>query len=220
MRLESLTPSITRKTSTLPDGNSAFDLTFSAGIDAKVQVNLSSFQPALYAALVNGTVTAGTNTIRKIELNTIPAASPFAIVLAKTPSGTPVIHSEDDSPYVSAASPATGQFSASGASVTFNSADAGNEVIVAYDVSSASSSKMDLSEDSNSKVFRMIVAGEAVLKKDEGTSKIDAITFDRVSVDGDIPWPVRSKEPKGWSFTLKVEKPRAGYKPVSYAWEN
>jgi len=218
--VESLVPDIELLTTSLPNGNSNFDDIFSNGMKGKVVVKLSSFQPTLYAALVNGTVTSGTNTIRKIEETTIPAASPYTVVLAKTPAGTPVIHNGDDSPYVSATTPATGQFSYTGASVTFNSADAGAELILAYDVSSATSSKMELDEAASGKKFRMIIGGQAGLYKDEATTKIDAITFDVVKASGAIAWPERSKTPKGWSFTMEVQKPRGGYKPVSYVWEN
>ena len=218
--VESLTPDVELLTTTLPNGNSNFDDTFSNGMKGKVVVKLSSFQPVLYAALVNGSVVAGTDIIRKIEANTIPSASPYTIALAKTPTGTPVVHNGDDSPYVSASAPTTGQFSVSGASVTFNSADAGQELIIAYDVTPSSSNKMEVAESGSSKSFRMIISGEASLYKDENTTKLDAITFDVVKPSGAIAWPERSKTPKGWSFTLDIQKPRAGYKPVSYVWEN
>ena len=217
--VESLTPDIELLNTSLPNGNSNFDDTFSNGMKAKVAVKLSSFQPTLYAALTAGTVTSGTNVIRKIDEKTIPASSPFTVVLPKTPSGTPVIHNGDDSPYVSASAPASGQFSYTGASVTFNSADAGKEVLVAYDVS-GTNNKMSLADNANGKKFRLIVAGEAVLYKAEETSKIDAITFDVVKPSGTIAWPERSKTPKGWSFAMEIQRPRAGYNAVDYVWES
>lgn len=219
--VQSLAPTITNNTANLADGNTAMDLTFSTGKAAQVTVNLNSFQPSLYAALVAGDVTDGSNVaIRKIEENTIPSASPYTVTLTKTPvNGSIVIHNEDDSPFVSAgSSPAIGQYSVSANVVTFNSADAGKEVIIAYDVSSTAK-RMQLSADANNDVFRLIVAGEAVLKKDEGITKLDAITFDRVMPTGEIPWPTRQKEPQGWNFTLQVLPPRPGYKAVDYAVE-
>jgi len=217
--VESLTPDIELINASMPNGNSNFDDIFSNGMKAKVAVKLSSFQPTLYAALTAGTVTAGTNTVRKIDEKTIPASSPYTVVLAKTPSGTPVVHNGDDSPYVSASAPAAGQFSYTGASVTFNSADASKEVLIAYD-SSLTSGKMALADNANGKKFRLIVAGEAVLYKAEETAKFDAITFDVVKPSGTIAWPERAKTPKGWGFTMEVQKPRAGYSAVDYVWEN
>jgi len=220
--VQSLAPQITNNTTTLPDGNSAMDMMFSGGKAAQITVNLSSFQPSLYAALVAGDVTDETGfSIRKIEENSVPAASPFAVTLTKTPvTDTVVIHNEDDSPFVKVSSdPATGQYSVSSNVVTFSSTNANEEVIVAYDVSS-DVRRMQLSAEANNDAFRLIVAGEAVLNKDEGTIKLDAITFDRVMPTGDIPWPTRQKEPQGWNFTLQVLKPRPGYKVVDYVVEN
>lgn len=219
--VQSLSPQITNNTATLADGNSAMDMVFSSGKAAQIQVNLNSFQPALYAALVKADlIEGGTVTIRKIEEASVPSASPYTVTLAKTPAGDPVIHNEDDSPFVKVAtSPATGQFSVSGNVVTFNSTNANEEVVIAYDVS-GTGKNMQLSAEANNDVFRLIVAGEAVLKKDEGTTKLDAITFDRVMPTGDIPWPARQKEPQGWNFTLQVLKPRPGYKVVDYVVES
>jgi hypothetical protein len=218
--VQSLAAQITNNTVTLADGNSNMDLVFSSGKAAQVTVNLNSFQPALYAALVAADFTEGANAaIRKIEEATIPSASPFTVTLAKAPSGTPVVHNEDDSPFVNVGvSPAVGQFSVSSSTVTFNSMDAGKEVVVAYDVS-ANAKRAQLSADANNDTFHLIVAGETVLKKDEGVTKVDAITFDRVMPTGDIPWPSRQKEPQTWNFTLQVLKPRAGYKVVDYVVE-
>ena len=219
--VQSLAPQITNNTATLADGNSAMDMVFSSGKAAQVTVNLNSFQPALFAALVAADLTEGQNaTIRRIEENSIPSASPYTATLTKTPvNGSIVIHNEDDSPFVSVgSSPAIGQYSVSANVVTFNSADAGKEVVIAYDVS-ASSKRMQLSAEANNDTFRLVVAGEAVLKKDEGVTKLDAITFDRVMPTGDVPWPARQKEPQGWNFTLQVLKPRPGYKVVDYVVE-
>jgi hypothetical protein len=219
--VQSLTPQVTNNSTTLPDGNSNMDLVYSSGKASQVAVNLNSFQPALHAALISGDVTdESAFAIRKIEENSVPAASPFTVTLTKTPTGDPVIHNEDDSPFVKvASSPATGQFSVSANTVTFNSTNANEEVIIAYDTSVTSAKRMQLSSEANNDTFRLIVTGEAVLRKEEGTSKIDSIVFDRVMPTGDIPWPVRQKEPQGWSFTLQVQKPRPGYKIVDYAVE-
>lgn len=220
--VQSLTPQVTNNTVTLQDGNSGMDMVFSSGKTGQVVVNLNSFQPSLYAALIAGDVTDESGiAIRKIEENSVPSASPYAVTLSRTPvEDTVVIHNSDDSPFVKVASdPAAGQYSVSSNVVTFNSADAAEEVIIAYDVS-ADAKRMQLSAEANNDMFRLIVAGEAVLSKDESTTKLDAITFDRVMPTGDIPWPARQKEPQGWNFTLQVLKPRPGYKVVDYVVES
>lgn len=218
--VQSLAPRITNNTTTLADGNSAMDLVLSSGKASQITANLNSFQPLLYAAMVAAEITNETGfAVRKIEENSVPSAAPFTVTLTKTPTGNPVIHNEDDSPFIKVSSaPATGQFSVSANVATFNSVNANEEVIIAYDTS-INANRMQLSADANNDVFRLIVAGEAVLKKDEGTTKIDAITIDRVMPTGEIPWPTRQKEPQGWNFTLQVLPPRPGYKIVDYAVE-
>lgn len=219
--VQSLAPKITNKTTTLANGNAAMDDVFSAGKDAQVTVNLNSFQPKLFAALVAADFLEGSSaTIRRIEETTIPEASPYTGTLQRTPvSGTIVVHDENDSPFtLVSTTPSTGQYSVSASTITFCSVDAGKEVIIAYDVS-ANSKRMQLSANANNDTFRMIISGETVLRKDEGTTKIDAITFDRVMPTGDIAWPSREKEPKGWNFTLQVLRPRPGYNVVDYVVE-
>lgn len=218
--VNSISSSITDKETTLPDGNSSWDLVFNAGKDGKITVNLSSFQPKLYAALTGGTFTTGVpTTLRRIEEQSIPDASPHTCTLTQTNNGNLVIHNEEDSPFVSvASSPATGQYSIAGTSVvTFNSADAGQEVILAYDTVSSTGNKMSIPSEPTSDVFRMIIAGEGAYRKNDGITKLDTFTFDRVKISGEIASPSREKEPKGWNFTMQVLKPRPGYNAVDYA---
>lgn len=218
--VNSISSTHTVNTSTLPNGNSARDLLFSTGVSETVTVNLSSFQPALYAALAAADIESGNFALRKVEETSIPSASPWTVTLTKTPTGDPVIHNEDNSPFIKVAtSPAVGQFSVSASTVTFNSADAGQEVVIAYDTTVTNANKMSYPAEPKSSVFRMIIAGEAVLRKDEGTAKLDTMVFDRVYPSGEFAPPARQKEPQGWSFTMTVLDPRPGYKPVDYYWE-
>ena len=59
--IESIEPSISRKSSTLPDGNSDWDMEFSTGMEGQVVVNLSAFQPKLYAGLAGAAYTEGSS---------------------------------------------------------------------------------------------------------------------------------------------------------------
>lgn len=220
--VQSIDPTITINTSTLPDGNSDYDLEFSSGKTAQVVVNLSTFVPKIYAALCGATYEeSGSYGIRNIIQKTIPASTPFTVDVtadAGTPAAdpVPVVHDAADSPYVKVSSdPATGQFSVSGSVFTFSSANAGEELTLAFDVSTTAD-KMELPAESNRPVFEMIVAGGAVLADDEGTTKKDAWIFDSVGPTGDIKPPTRQKEPAGWSVTMKMLKPRAGNKAVDY----
>jgi hypothetical protein len=219
--VQSIDTSINLKTSNLEDGNSDWDLVFSQGKDGNVTVNLNSFQPKIYSALSGATFAENSSyAIRHIVENVIPAATPYTIDVSKegTPASdpVPVVHDATDSPYVMVSSnPNTGQFSVSGSVFTFSSVNAGQEVVLAFDVSETGD-KMEMPAQSTRSVFQMIIAGEAVLAEDEGTIKHDSMIFDSVAPTGDLKPPTRSKTPGGWSFTMAMQKPRAGQKPVDY----
>lgn len=219
--VESIEPSINQKTTTLPDGNSDYDMEFSAGKEGQVAVNFSTFVPKIYAAFCGATMTENSSFgIRHILQKTVPSSG-FTIDVASdagTPAAdpVPVVHDAADSPYVKvSAAPAAGQFSVSGSVFTFSSANAGEEVVLAFDVSTTAD-KMELPSEGNRPLFELRIAGNAVLADDEGTSKADSWIFDTVSPTGDIKPPIRKKEPAGWSVTFKLQKPRAGNKPVDY----
>lgn len=219
--VQSVDVSLNVKTATLEDGFSDYDLMFSQGMDGSITVNLNSFQPKLYAGLSGATFTENSSyAIRHIIESRIPSSAPYTIDVKNegTPATdpVPVVHDATDSPYVNVSStPATGQFSVSGSVFTFCSADAGQEVVLAFDVSETGD-KMELPAQSTRSVFQMVLAGEAVLAEDEGTIKHDAYIFDSVAPTGDLKPPTRSKTPGGWSFTMAMQRPRAGHKPVDY----
>jgi hypothetical protein len=223
--IESIEPSISRKSSTLPDGNSDWDMEFSTGMEGQVVVNLSAFQPKLYAGLAGAAYTEGSSyAIRHITTQGVPSASPFAVDVSSegipVADPVPVVHDAADSPYVKvSADPAAGQFAVSGSVFTFSSANANKEVTIAFD-STTTADKMEVPSESNRPVFEMIIAGKAVLADDEGTSKADSLIFDSVAVSGDLKMPSRKREPVGWSFTMKILKPRAGRKVVDHRVEN
>lgn len=219
--VQSVDVSLNVKTATLEDGFSDYDLMFSQGMDGSITVNLNSFQPKLYAGLSGATFTENSSyAIRHIIESRIPSSAPYTIDVKNegTPASdpVPVVHDATDSPYVNVSStPTTGQFSVSGSVFTFSSADAGQEVVLAFDVS-GTGDKMELPAQSTRSVFQMVLAGEAVLAEDEGTIKHDSMIFDSVAPTGDLKPPTRSKTPGGWSFTMAMQKPRAGRKPVDY----
>ena len=219
--VQSVDVSLNVKTATLEDGFSDYDLMFSQGMDGSITVNLNSFQPKLYAGLSGATFTENSSfAIRHIVEDSIPAATPYTIDVSgegtPTASPVPVVHDATDSPYVMVSSnPNTGQFSVSGSVFTFSSVNAGQEVVLAFDVSE-SGDKMELPAQSTRSVFQMVLAGEAVLAEDEGTIKHDSMVFDSVAPTGDLKPPTRSKTPGGWSFTMAMQRPRIGQKPVDY----
>lgn len=219
--VESIDFSLNRKTSTLPDGNSDWDMEFSNGMDGQAVINLSTFQPNLYAGLAGAAYSTDSSfAMRHIITEGIPAASPFTVDVSSegTPATepVPVVHDVNDSPYVKVSStPATGQFSVSGSVFTFCSANAGAEVTIAFD-ETATANKMGLPSESNRAVFETRIIGKAVLADDEGVTKSDMLVIDTSAVSGELKMPTRKKEPVGWSYTMKILKPRAGKNAVDY----
>ena len=226
--VQSLAPSITPKTATLPDGNSDWDYEFSTGKEGQVVVSLNSFVPGLYAALVAANYDEKQNlAIRRIEELTVPAGSPYTVKLAKTPDvsagiANPLtIVNEDDSPFtkVSMVPTSAGEYSVSADTVTFHSADAKTFLVAAYDYKATTGKQFEMPEKANDDIFRVTIAGEACKKDDEGVVIADSLAFDRMKPTGELAMPPRQKEPQGWNFTMKVLKPRPGYKVVDYRTE-
>lgn len=220
--VQSLVPSITGKSATLEDGNNDWDYEFSTGKEGQVAVNLNSFVPRLYAALVASEYVDATNLkIRRIEEISVPAASPYSVKLKKSPDNESlVIVNEDDSPFVKvSATPAKGQYMVSNSDVTFNSADAETYLVTAYDYAAAKGKQFQMDERANDDIFQVTIAGEACKKDNESIIIADSLTFDRMKATGEIAMPTRQREPQGWNFTMKVLKPRPGYKVVDYRTE-
>jgi len=220
--VQSLVPSITGKSATLEDGNSDWDYEFSTGKEGQVAVNLNSFVPRLYAALVASEYKDESNlAIRRIEEISVPAASPYTVKLKKAPeASTVVIVNEDDSPFVSGSPTANqGEYKVSGDLVEFNSADAGTYLMVAYDYKATTGKQFEMDEQTNDDIFQVTIAGEACRKDNESIVIADSMTFDRMKATGELAMPPRQKEPAGWNFTMKVLKPRPGYKVIDYRTE-
>ena len=208
--------SITQNSATLPDGNSEFDLEYSTGKEGQIVINLSSFVPSIYAALTGSTYVNTTNeTMRKVIPITIPADG--VVTLTEAPSGDLTIMDGDNVDFTkTATTPTAGQYIFATNTVTFSTKDAGKLVYIAYDVAVTNAKKMSLETGSNADVFRVIVTGEAVLAENEGIVVPDELIIDRAKITGEVKMPDRSKEPQGWSFTMKLQAPRPGYKAVDY----
>ena len=228
--VQSLIPSVTPKSATLEDGNKEWDYDYATGKDGQVQVNLNSFVPSLYAALIGASYEDKQNlAIRRIEELTVPAGSPYTVKLAKEPdvsggAANPLtIVNEDDSPFtkVSMVPTNTGEYSVSADTVTFHSSDAETFLVAAYDYKANAGRQFKLPEKTTDDIFRVTIAGEAVKKDDQSIVIADSMTFDRMKPTGEIAMPTRQKDPQGWNFTMKVLAPRPGsaYPVIDYRTE-
>jgi hypothetical protein len=220
--VQSLVPSITKNTTELEDGNSDWPYVFGTGMTGNVTINLNSFVPSLYAALMSGSYQTGQTdlTFRKIEEIIVPEESPYVVELEKTPEsdGSVIVVNDHNNEWTQGAA-TTGGYEISVKELTFASADAGTYLVVSYDVEE-DGSKSELPASVNDDVFRVTVAGQAVFKDNEGIVKMDNLTFDKMRVEGELAMPSRQREPQGWNFTMRVLKPRPGMPVIDYIVED
>lgn len=207
-----------RATSDLQDGNSPYPgAVVTTGGEVTVEVNLTSFQPALFARLVGTTIDPlSSEDFWEVEEGmTVPSASPYTTTTAHAykEAATFVLVTKDNSPFTKVASnPAAGQFSASGSTVTFNSADAGKEVLATYVWTAANGTGVGFEADlGKPQVLHAIMSGKGTT--DDQLSKVNVnYVVDRCIATGDMNPPIWQKDPQGWSFTLRGIKPRSSQK--------
>lgn len=217
----SIQSAVSYNTTTLPDGNSDWPAgEYDIGADGRITVNFSSYQPEILAFLLGTTVTeiANMDMFSVDEEQTVPSVSPYTVQLRHIPNANmvPILTDDTASPFVKVASaPASGQFSVSGDIVTLNSADAGKNVFSTYIWGAASGKEFGLPKLVSRPALQCIVSGEAT-SEDESEIFDANIIVDRCKAVGDINPPEASREPKGWSVTLKVLKPRGQNKAVDY----
>lgn len=217
--VQSIKTTVDIKSSELPDGNSDFPMgVYDTGKDGTIEVTMSSFQPALYAALLGQTVTKETtqNMWSAEEKYTIPSSAPYTVTLENSvvAGGTIVVLDNTGSPFASVSSdPAASQYTVSGATLTFNAADAAKEVFCTYELATMTSEKTVLPASGVRPVLHCIITTKAA-NEDETSEFLANIIVDKAKSFGAMSPPPQQREPAAWTFSLKVLKPRAGYNPV------
>jgi len=227
--------------STLTSGNAAFDDIFKTDMSARIEISLNSFQQKLYSALTGIKDTDPINidtcilsiiglmptiqildfgTMRVIDESGVHPEEPYSITLSRTPISPSdiVVYDENNKLFTyTEDEPGEREFLVSGRELYFNAVTMGKEFVVAYDATGVNIGRMQMDDCLSSDVFSLTITGEASLRKDSGTIKFDAITFDRVMPVSEISQPGRQKEPQGWNFTLQVLKPRSGRNAIDFA---
>jgi hypothetical protein len=213
----------TFNTKELPDGNSQYPMgVYDIGVNDTIVVNMSSFQPAIYAMLTGEEVKENpSDTMTMVEKEiTIPDEAPFTVELDPAYNGTGTILAvgTDSTPYTKTDSaPATGEFSVSGDTLTFNSADAGKGLLITYDYD-ASTVSTGLPETVKRPILHAIISTDYQDKDQLNTYRANII-IDRCKSEGELKPPDQKSDPDGWSFTLRVLKPRGGKRPVDTKYE-
>jgi len=222
--IESIKPDIETTSTELPDGNSDWPMgDYDSGKKGNIDVSLSSFQPNLYAALMGVSKVAETteNMWVSNEPGTIPESSAFVVSLenAVAAGGVIVVADNTGSPFVSAASgPTAGQYTVSGADLTFNSADASKQVFATYQYASATSESVSLPDFSTRPKLYAIISGKAITEDEAATIPFNVIV-DACKLAGKLTPPSQERAAKPWNFSLKVMKPRSGYKAVDFRYQ-
>lgn len=223
--IESIKSSIEIPTSELPDGNSDFPMgIYDTGKDGSIEVKMSGYSAVIHSALMGVDLEdeLTQNMWAAEEPHSVPASGAYTYDLsnAVATGGTIVVLDNTGSPFVSVASgPAVGQFTVSSATITHNSVDAGKEVFVTYEHTAATSVKLGLPTSRGSRPALHAIISTLALTGD-GNSEVPVnIIVDKCKSSGALTPPPQQKTPEGWTFTLKVLKPRAGYNPVYYRYK-
>lgn len=210
----------TINTKELPDGNSQYPMgEYDISVGENITVNMSSFQPALYAMLSGEETTDVANdTMTMVEQEiTVPDEAPYTVEIDPAYNGTGILLAvgADSTPFSKADStPATGEFSVSGDTLTFNSADAGKGLFITYDYD-ASTSTSGMPETVKRPVLHAIISTDYQDSAQLSNYRAN-IVVDRCKATGELKPPDQKPDPDGWSFTLKVLKPRGGKRPVDW----
>lgn len=205
-------------TSELPDGNSDFPMgVYDTGREGTVEPNMSSYNPHLEAILTGADYEESKASAQMWSIDeeiSVPLASPYTVKLTAAPNGTTVVVDAASSPFVKvSSSPETGQFSVSADTITFSSADAGRPLYVTYDSLENDVNEIAMKSIGARPVYMAIIQGLAT-DKDEVTQYNFNLIVDKVKAQGQVGGPVLQRSPQGWSYTLRVLKPRPGYAPV------
>lgn len=223
--VESIKSSIEIPTSELADGNSDFPMgIYDTGKDGTVEAKLSGYSTVLHAALMGVDIEseASQNMWAAEEPHSVPASGVYTYDLSNTVAtgGTIVVLGNTGSPFVSVASgPAVGEFSVSGATITHNSVDAGKEVFVTYEHTALTSERLALPTTRGSRPALCAIISTMARSDDETQTFPVNIVVDKCKSTGALAPPTYQKTPEGWTVTLKVLKPRAGYNPVYYRYK-
>ncbi len=218
--VESIKPVVEFKTQEVPDGNSLFPMgEYDVGIAGSVEVKFNSFQKKLFAALIGGSMTAeSSQAMWDVEVDkTVPAASPYTVTLPHSVlvGGTIIVVDNAGSPLVSTGGAlSAGNFSVSGATLTFNSTEAGAQVFTTYQHTVTDAEKVDV-DDVVRRPFYAVIDGD-VLSEDETATKHTNIIIDKCKAVGSITPPSQQRNKEGWTVNLKVIKPRSGNKAVTF----
>ncbi len=217
--IESIAANVNIATTELADGNSDFPMgVYDTGKSGQVVVTLSSFQPALYAALMGSELTTeATDDLWAADQQiSIPESSPYVVALTHEPkaSGTIILVDNDSSPFVKVDnSPTSGQYTITGSNAEFNGDDAGKPLVATYEFEASNVNILSLPTIGIRPVMQAIVSTEAT-DEDEVNVYDANVIVDKCKATGDINQPTQQREPQSWSFTMQVLKPRPSYNPV------
>jgi hypothetical protein len=211
--VESIQENTSYNTTELPDGNSDWPMgEYDIGVTGNITVNLSSYQAELHAFLLGVSVEDLTDANMRVNdaEYVVPDSSPYEVELDHEPNDNmDVIVMDDDSTAFTEveSDPSSEEFSITEDTITFNSADAGKNVFVTYDWTATTAVGVGLPKTSNRPALYAVISGEAA-SEDESTLYDTNVIIDKCKATGDINVPQKGREPQGWSFTLKVLKPR------------
>lgn len=220
--VERIESAIEIQTNDLPDGNSDWPMgSYDTGTNGSITVAMSNFNAKLYSALTGANYSPGMQDAQMWSadeevLVEKDSDNKFTFKLGHTPApdGSIVLVDEMSSPFVKVSGvPAAGQFSVSSNVLTFSSADEGKNLFATYDWVATEAVNLALPTLASRPVYQAIIETEAT-DKDLLKRYAANIVVDKCKADGSIAPPPQQRQAQGWSFSLKVLKPRNGKNPV------
>lgn len=220
--VERIESAIEIQTNELADGNSDWPMgNYDVGTNGSVTVTMSNFSPKLYAALTGADYNPGLQEAQMWSADEEVIVEKgndnnytFKLKQTPAPNGSIVIVDEMSSPFVKVSgTPSAGQFSVSGNVLTFSSADEGKNLFATYDWIATEAVNLALPTLASRPVYQAIIETEAA-DKDLLKKYVANIVIDKCKADGSIAPPPQQRQAQGWSYSLKVLKPRNGKNPV------
>jgi hypothetical protein len=196
------------------DGNSLWSAnSIATGFEPTLTLTLNSYSPKLHSDLLGGSFSysAAEDMFTVGEEGLIPSETPYTVTLDHSykANGFVAVCGTDGSPWVKTTTvTAPKQYSVSGDTLTFSSADAGAEIYATYEWKSNDASHMEMPTDINPATVQLLLSSQAE-PSTGGASKTVNLTFDKAKVTGATAIPQFSKTPGNWQLPFTILKPRA-----------
>jgi len=217
--VESIERTSTVETKEYPDGNSRYPMTIrTLKINDRFRINFSSFQPNFYALVSGESIEEESDVVMSIvEKSMVIDDLTYKIELDPVYNGTGMllVTGADSTQFKKVTdTPEVGEFSVSGDSLLFASADAGKEVFLSYDYVATKAVVSSGSTTQKRPEVHLIIGSEVASQPGDKNVYRSNTVIDKCVAVGDINTPEQKPDTDGWSVEFQMLEPRGGQSPV------